>query len=326
MSMNILTHMIKGAGSEGETLQIEDKTPGEAPAEDIGAAQLPQKSGWGWRPWGLLSAVFLLLLASAFYYLRQASEPARSVQHPAAPMPSLPPPQQEMPKKVPDKAEVSEAKPPEKPVQQEQVINSVKIEKSQENAVVNPLSVRGYEAMMARDLAGAQKDYTTLLSKDPQNKEALLGLAAVALKRGRISLAERYYNRVLEIDPGDPVATASLVDIMNPDGAESRLKSLLRSSPDSGELYFSLGNRYANQSLWADAQQAYFNAFESEPGNPDFAFNLAVSLDHLSRIEPALEYYRMALKLSGKGFPGFDPAVAADRIRELENGHAGRAQ
>ena len=324
--MKILADMIKGVGGEGETLQIEDKPPREASAEDTRSAQPPQKSGWDWRLWGLLSAVFLVSIASAFYYLHQASEPVHPVQHPAAPTPALPPPPQEAPKKAPDKAEVSAAKPSEKPAQQEQVVNSVKIEKSRASAVVNPLSVKGYEAMMARDLTGAQKDYMTLLSKDPQNREALLGLAAVALKRGRTALAERYYNRVLEIDPEDPVATASLVDIRNPDGAESRLKSLLRNSPDSGELYFSLGNRYASQSIWADAQLAYFNAFENEPGNPDYAFNLAVSLDHLSRTEPALEYYRMALKLSGKGFPGFDPAVAADRIRELENGHAGRAQ
>ncbi|MHB1100141.1 MAG: tetratricopeptide repeat protein [Burkholderiales bacterium] len=324
--MKILTDMIKGVGGEGGVLQIEDKPPREAPAEDARAVQPLQRSGWDWRLWGLLSAVALLSIAGAFYYLRQASEPVHPAQHPAAPTPALPPSLQEAPKKAPEKTEVSEAKPPEKPDQQEQVVNSVKIEKSQARTVVNPLSVRGYEAMMARDLAGARQDYMALLSKDPQNREALLGLASVALKRGRISLAERYYNRVLEIDPEDPVATASLVDIRNPDGAESRLKSLLRNSPNSGVLYFSLGNRYASQSLWADAQQAYFNAFESEPGNPDYAFNLAVSLDHLSRIEPALEYYRMALKLSGKGFPGFDPAVAADRIRELENGHAGRAQ
>ena len=320
--MNILMDAIKGAGGEGDALQIEDKPP--APAADIRAAQRPQKPGRDWRLWGLAFAAALLLIASAFYYLRQDSEPAHPEQHPAAlaPAPALPPPQ-EVPKKAPEK---TEARPPEKPAQQEQPANTVKIEKDQAKAVVNPLSVKGYEAMMARDLAEAQKDYMTLLSKDPQNKEALLGLAAVALKRGRIALAERYYNRVLEIDPEDPAATASLADIRNPDGAESRLKSLLRDSPNSGALHFSLGNRYASQSLWADAQQAYFSAFESEPGNPDYAFNLAVSLDHLDRVEPALEYYRLALKLSGKGFPGFDPAAAVARIRELEIGHAGRAQ
>lgn len=323
--MNILMDAIKGAGGEGEALQIEDKPPQEAPVAEIRVAQSQQSPGRDWRLWGLAFAAAFLLIASAFYYLRQSSEPAHPEQHPAAPKPASPPPQ-EVPKKAQERTEASAARPPEKPAQQEQPANTVKIEKSQAKAVVNPLSVRGYEAMMARDLAGAQKDYMALLSKDPQNREALLGLAAVALKRGRIALAERYYGRVLEIDPEDPAATASLADIRNPDGAESRLKSLLRDSPDSGALHFSLGNRYANQSLWADAQQAYFSAFESEPGNPDYAFNLAVSLDHLDRVEPALEYYRLALKLSGKGFPGFDPAAAVARIRELESGHAGRAQ
>lgn len=269
--------------------------------------------------WILAGIAALLLAGGAVYYWYQI--PVRNETVIAQLPPPLPlPVPQAPPQKISDVAAVAAPRTPEKspPRQQEGPVNSVRIQKSPAKAVVNPLSVSAYEAMMSKNLVAAHQDYGRLLRRDPQNREALLGLAAIALKRGRTALAERYYTRVLEIDPEDPDATASLVNMRNPSDGESRLKTLLRDSPDSGALYFSLGNRYASQSLWADAQQAYFDAYASEPGNPDFAFNLAVSLDHLSQNKLAIKYYRRALSLSGKGFPGFDPAVAASRIHELE--------
>ena len=46
-----------------------------------------------------------------------------------------------------------------------------------------------------------------------------------------------------------------------------------------------LGNLYADQSQWAPAQQAYFQAHHLEPDNPDYAYNLAVGLDHAAPAE-----------------------------------------
>ncbi len=302
---------------EEPPLELEQKQ-GEPPAaaidDRVAAEKLFAAKPGDRRNYRILAVVAALLLGGGMMYYRYPV-PDRTVGAIAPPPAALPLPEAPQ-EKVSDVVAVP--KPPEKSRQQEAPVNTVKIQKSPAKAVVNPLSVAGYQAMMSRDLAAAQKDYGLLLGRDPQNREALLGLAAIAIKRGRTALAERYYTRVLEIDPEDPVATASLVNIRNPDDGESRLKTLLRNSPDSGALNFSLGNRYASQLLWADAQQAYFNAYGSEPGNPDFAFNLAVSLDHLNQGKLALEYYRRALKLSGAGFAGFDPAVAASRIQELE--------
>ena len=63
-------------------------------------------------------------------------------------------------------------------------------------------------------------------------------------------------------------------------------------------LHFTLGNQLAQQGRWAEAQQEYFKAFAAEPDNADFAYNLAVSLDHLRQPRLALEYYRRALALA----------------------------
>ena len=79
-----------------------------------------------------------------------------------------------------------------------------------------------------------------------------------------------------------------------------------------------MGNLYAGERQWAQAQQAYFQAFQLEPTNPDYAFNLAVGLEHLNQSKAALAYYRKALDLSfARGRAGFDQKQVITRIGEL---------
>ena len=73
---------------------------------------------------------------------------------------------------------------------------------------------------------------------------------------------------------------------------------MLADNPGAHVLNFTLGNQFAQQGRWAEAQQEYFKAFAAEPDNADFAYNLAVSLDHLRQPKLALEYYRRALALA----------------------------
>ena len=99
--------------------------------------------------------------------------------------------------------------------------------------------------------------------------------------------------------------------------SESRLKTLIAGQPQSAQLHFSVGNQYAHQSRWTEAQAAYFKAYSIDPANADYAFNLAVSLDQLRQKKPALEYYQRALALVDKRAASFDPAQARTRVQEL---------
>jgi uncharacterized protein HemY len=103
----------------------------------------------------------------------------------------------------------------------------------------------------------------------------------------------------------------------DPVALESRLKTLLASDPESGVLQFALGNLYVQQRRWADAQQTYFRAMAADPENPDYAYNLAVSLEHLRQPVPALDYYRRSLSLAQRRSPSFDPAAARARVQQL---------
>jgi uncharacterized protein HemY len=98
---------------------------------------------------------------------------------------------------------------------------------------------------------------------------------------------------------------------------ESRLKNLLNGQTQAAPLHFALGNLYARQNNWTDAQAAYFMASSSEPNNPDYLYNLAVSLDHLGKQELARDHYQRALTAQQKHPAAFSKVRLEQRLREL---------
>jgi Tfp pilus assembly protein PilF len=187
-------------------------------------------------------------------------------------------------------------------------------------AAVNATLLAAYEALQAGDYPRARTLYDEVLASDPRSIDALLGLAAISWKHERFEDAVAYYGRVLQADPRNAHAQAGLIAMLggaDPLAAESRLKQIIAREP-SGFLYFTLGNLYAEQGQWPSAQQAYFQARQLSPENADYAFNLAVSLEHLSQPKLALDHYRKALDLSFKrGRANFDQKLAIERVGQL---------
>jgi Tfp pilus assembly protein PilF len=186
---------------------------------------------------------------------------------------------------------------------------------------VNPSVQVGYDAYMAGDLAKARSAYAQALRDEPANRDALLGLAALDVRVGRLEAAEALYLRILEDNPRDAEAQAALLSLRagrsDPLATESRIKSLLAAEPAAHALNFALGNQLAEQSRWAEAQQEYLKAYTAEPDNADFAYNVAVSFDHLHDRRQALEYYQRAVALARERGASFDPAAARARIAQL---------
>ncbi len=185
---------------------------------------------------------------------------------------------------------------------------------------ISPTLMQAYEALQSGDLARAKGLYEQVVQAEPRNIDALLGLGAIALNESRIDDASRYYQRVLELDPRNSYAQAGLISIVGRadlQASESRLKQLIARDP-SAFLYFSLGNLYAEQGQWPSAQQAYFQAHQMQQDNPDYAFNLAIGLEHLGQNRLALDYYRKALDLSfKKGHANFDQSLVIQRVGQL---------
>ena len=177
-----------------------------------------------------------------------------------------------------------------------------------------------YRAFNAGDFAQAREAYLQVLRANPNGRDALLGMAAVEMQTKHYTEAERIYARMLELDPLDAYAQAGLIGLkaqVDPVATESHLKNMIAAQPEANFLNFTLGNQYAAQGRWAEAQQAYFRAYSADPEHPDFAYNLAVSLDKMHQVKPALQYYRLALKLGESQPATFDRAQVSERVSQL---------
>jgi Tfp pilus assembly protein PilF len=182
----------------------------------------------------------------------------------------------------------------------------------------SPQIERAYQAFQAGQISTARQLYQQVPNGD-SSLDVQLGLAAIALASNDPARAARHYQRALELDPRNATANAALLNMVGdaaPDASEQRLKALIATQP-SGQLYFALGNLYAEQGRWPDAEQAYFEAFQRTPANADFAYNLAVSLEQIGQPKAALNYYQKARALMQAGRVQFDPARLDARIAQL---------
>ena len=199
----------------------------------------------------------------------------------------------------------------------------IRVARSVQPARIAPALTNAYEALGTGDLANAQQQYQAALRQDPNSRDALLGLATVAARQNQGAQASNYYLRLLELDPNDATAVAGLVGMSGGDTGqnERRLKAILTGNPEAGPVLFALGNLYAQQNRWPEAQQTYFRAYSAAPDNADYAYNLAIGLDRLNQGKLALTYYQRALALGQDKPAGFDRTALRQRMHELSGAH-----
>ncbi|QDQ26510.1 tetratricopeptide repeat protein [Chitinimonas arctica] len=178
---------------------------------------------------------------------------------------------------------------------------------------------QGYQAFQQGDYARAAELYRQQLQQDDKNRDALLGMAATAVKRQQLDEARMWYGRVLANNPKDELAGSALVSLAgdgDADQAEGRLKRLLENRPNA-ETATALASLMARQGRWREAQGYYFQAHAAAPGEADYAYNLAVALDALGEQRLAADFYGKALLLATGKTAGFDSGVVRKRLAAL---------
>ena len=209
-----------------------------------------------------------------------------------------------------------------------QATGVISFSRRQPESAIEPQLNRAYAAFQQGDFSQARALYESVLIESPLHRDALLGLAAIAVENRQPAQAMEYYSRLLARNPNDPVARAALLELSPAGGPavqERELRRLQERHPGVAPLAYSMGNFYASRQQWTDAQQHYFRALqlaksaarESSEVNPDYAFNLAVSLEHLNQRPAALSFYREALQQSERFPASFDIALVRNRIDSL---------
>jgi tetratricopeptide (TPR) repeat protein len=201
----------------------------------------------------------------------------------------------------------------------------LRLSQSIETPKVSPELTAAYAALTRGDYVQAKNLYSQIVQMMPLNLDAQLGLAASSARGGDNALAARHYRRVLELDPRNSMAIAGLLAVSEsdsgarPEALEAQLKALISKDPNAAPLQFALGNLYAGERRWTEAQQAFFEAYRLDAANADYLFNLAVSLDQLNQPRLAFDYYQKSLAQATKTGAQFDRGVAQRRAAELQN-------
>lgn len=320
--------------AQNTTSVVSIATPVDMPAPAAGAATLPAS----FEPVAAEPEVDLFVAPEA-EALAVAPSPTASAQDIAAP----PAPGAEPTIAATDAArapvaEVGSARDSQQAAQEQEAIavqepaaaaiESISFVRRQQTSTIEPLLREAYTAYQQGDTTLARTRYQSVLNEMPLHRDALLGLAAIASAEEQPAQAMEYYSRLLARNPTDPVARAGILEL-SPSGGpaeqERELRRLQERHPGVGPLAYAFGNFYASRSQWSDAQQQYFralqlaraNASEASEVNPDYAYNLAVSLEHLNQPRAALSFYREALEQASRHRAGFDANSVRARVAAI---------
>lgn len=179
-----------------------------------------------------------------------------------------------------------------------------------------------YQAWQQGNSALAESYYRQVLEKQPTQKDALMGMLAIAqLDAKQLPLARDYAGQLLRLYPTDAqvrLATEGFASTVNNERlSESELKQRQRYDGQSAEASFRLGVLYAEQQHWSEAQSAFFEAVKVAPGNSAYRLNLAVSYDQLGKYRLAAEHYQTLLQQTPSKLTEQDLAMVRQRVDYL---------
>lgn len=130
-------------------------------------------------------------------------------------------------------------------------------------------SDKGYENLIGGELNRAKGEFEKTLLQDPDNVDALNGLALIALQKRDTETAKRLVTRSLEINPNHAFGQFILGSVYrlegNIPGAIKLTQRALKKSPDQLELRIQLGDLYASQGLFSFAEKEYQKALSIIP-------------------------------------------------------------
>jgi Flp pilus assembly protein TadD len=158
----------------------------------------------------------------------------------------------------------------------------------------------------------AEKQYQTLLAKDPKNLDALSNLGVVYFRTGKIRSAESTLKKALAIAPNDDfvLTTLGIVHYHQSrfDDALKELRKAIELNPNSATAHNYLGITASQKGRQQEAEKEMLQAIAEDPNYADAHFNLAVILvtTQPSSRELAREHYARATALGTQPSPSLE--------------------
>ncbi len=181
----------------------------------------------------------------------------------------------------------------------------------------------GYESLVRGSYDTALGFYDRALADEPNSVLALLGRGVALQKLGRGSEAETAYGQVLKLDPQNREALANVTAIAGeraPQDALARLLELERDYAGFSPIKAQIGLTYAKLGSMPQAQDYLRRAVALAPDAAMYHYNLALVQDHMGLREQAIASYERVLGLTsaGRGSADVSSADIERRVRFLK--------
>ena len=174
------------------------------------------------------------------------------------------------------------------------------------------VAIAARKNLLQRKYRTAEKQYQTILKKDPNNLDALSNLGAVYFRTGQTGTAESTLKKALAIAPNDDhvLTTLGIVHYRQSrfDEALKELRKAIEINPNSATAHNYLGITESQKGRQQEAEKEMLQAIAKDPNYAEAHFNLAVILittQPPSR-ELAREHYARATALGTQPSPSLE--------------------
>lgn len=180
---------------------------------------------------------------------------------------------------------------------------------------VNYQLTKAEHLMMDRKYAEAQEIFKAMIKRDPENVDAISGLAMTLAMQFKLDAADEQFQKVLSLDPRNALAhTGSAMVILNRlqsssqtvidnrdtmlTRAEGEARLAIENDPQLQHAHYTLGMILKEQGKTAEAYQAFQSAVEADPQySPGYAGLGLIDLSE-NRLADASLNFRRAINLN----------------------------
>lgn len=168
---------------------------------------------------------------------------------------------------------------------------------------------KAYNALSSGHTPEAIQMYQAVLDNDPNNKNALFGLATAYHRVGQLEKARPLYSKLLSIDPNNRDGLNNFLVLMAdeaPEEALVQLNQLEAKNPQFSPIPAQMAVIYQKLGDYDKASEKMFRAIELSPENITYRYNLAIMLDKQKKYDEAAKLYHQVLEayMRGETIPG----------------------